>query len=65
MMGDVVTWCVPGPVSSLGSGAVRGSRRYLDAWMKLLIEDEALVPGSYVPIVCLLLPPSLELDWVE
>jgi hypothetical protein len=27
----VVKW-LPGPVSSFGSGAVRGSRRYLVAW---------------------------------
>ena len=27
----VVKW-LPGPVSSLGSGAVKGSRRYLVAW---------------------------------
>lgn len=30
--GFEVLWLVPGPVSALGSGAVRGSRRYLDAW---------------------------------
>lgn len=30
---DITLWCVPGPVSWLGSGAVRGSSRYLEAWM--------------------------------
>lgn len=34
--GVVVPWlalkCVPGPVSALGSGELRGSRRYFDAY---------------------------------
>lgn len=33
---DGATKCVPGPVSSLGSGAVNGSRRYLVAWYGVL-----------------------------
>lgn len=30
---EITLWCVPGPVSWLGSGAVRGSSRYLEAWI--------------------------------
>lgn len=31
LVGFLKKW-LPGPVSSLGPGALRGSRRYLEAW---------------------------------
>jgi hypothetical protein len=55
----VVAKWLPGPVSSFGSGAVKGSRRYLEAWKCFSFRMHGYMssgdddPGIQAPHTCL------------